>query len=1029
MAQQHASELLRSIARALSALAGTGANGRPLLSESDVRLVSLSAPGVSGRRRLQAARGASNGTEAVLAALAPTGALPALSSALQSGLASSPAAVLDAFAQGAGVLSSSLTLLPVAVTVELGALSTQDAASLASSSGGVSDSTKVVIGAAVGVSAILVGAAIAAIVARSRHKAALVQGLVAKRRKEHPATTADGNGSGKAEGDPPSNSVIENPMHRAGGRFKVKAPSSRLLMQAPLAHSLNELACLQSDGVAAEKEAGRAKGGFSVAPTSINEVASRGSMRSKEAGTSKIETNDDLGDEDEDDEGAAPVFETAASGLEVGSGVGGLAAPVLAAAELLPPAAALSSASAPAPAAAPALASAEEEDMPETRDEPALVSAQLSECAVETTNEGTRAVTRDNTSTPATALPAELVPDAVNALVDAARPWTLRHEAGRPVWRHSISGTSQAHVPRDVLEAEAAQGLREEAEARARAAAWNVHATEAGEAYYEFAAEGAEPSTTWIKPRELRKLHALEAANASRALRAEAGNFAPSEDDPPAYTNLRTGEVSKDVPACVCRLARADAAEAARLDREAAADWIAVAATEPGGAPTYEFLPDGSTSSNKPAVLVRVEELDADEAKRRRALAAGWAEVEDMATGELLWFHEATGSTQWEAPTAKDIREADARACVDPSERKAGSAAPRPPKVHATATEREAAGRRLLTAGAAQQRKSGYAAEAARNSAGAVAAFEADLRAVGLHSSQLAVFVDCSAANAQAGRRSFGGRGLHDVEGAARGLGLNPYEEALSDIAPPLESFDEDGLIPLFGFAAAGKAEAGGGGAAAGAVFAIAPAGGADGGGAPCSGLGEVLAAYRARVPRVAPGEVRSLVPVVRKAVELVAAADAEGAPRELLIALIITAGDSAARIALNSALVDASSYPIAFVIVGVGDGPFDGYAALDDEKGQRKFDNVTFVELEKIKAKCSAARAPLGAGLALAALAELPQVYADCKRAGLFRAAGARATHKEARPPAGHAAAQTQTQLPGSFSFARNAAAAAARL
>ena len=185
---------------------------------------------------------------------------------------------------------------------------------------------------------------------------------------------------------------------------------------------------------------------------------------------------------------------------------------------------------------------------------------------------------------------------------------------------------------------------------------------------------------------------------------------------------------------------------------------------------------------------------------------------------------------------------------------------------------------------------------------------------------------------------------------------------------------------------------------------ALAPAGAANAE-APRSGRGGVVLTYRARVPDVAPGETGSLAAVVRKAIELVSAADAEGAPRELLIALVITAGESAARIALNSALVDASAYPIAFVIVGVGDGPFESFAALDDDKGQRRFDNVTFVELEKVKAECSAARAPLGAGLALAALAELPQVFADCKKAGVFGAAGAHATaaHKGVWPPAGY--------------------------
>ena len=86
------------------------------------------------------------------------------------------------------------------------------------------------------------------------------------------------------------------------------------------------------------------------------------------------------------------------------------------------------------------------------------------------------------------------------------------------------------------------------------------------------------------------------------------------------------------------------------------------------------------------------------------------------------------------------------------------------------------------------------------------------------------------------------------------------------------------------------------------------------------------------RISERSPGAARSLLPVVRAAVAEARAQAASGAPRELLIALIITAGDSAARIALNSALVDASAYPIALVIVGVGDGPVDGYAALDDE-------------------------------------------------------------------------------------------------
>jgi hypothetical protein len=47
----------------------------------------------------------------------------------------------------------------------------------------------------------------------------------------------------------------------------------------------------------------------------------------------------------------------------------------------------------------------------------------------------------------------------------------------------------------------------------------------------------------------------------------------------------------------------------------------------------------------------------------------------------------------------------------------------------------------------------------------------------------------------------------------------------------------------------------------------------------------------------------------VRKAIAVAAAADKAGAPREMLIALVALAGDSGGRIALNSALADASRY------------------------------------------------------------------------------------------------------------------------
>lgn len=45
------------------------------------------------------------------------------------------------------------------------------------------------------------------------------------------------------------------------------------------------------------------------------------------------------------------------------------------------------------------------------------------------------------------------------------------------------------------------------------------------------------------------------------------------------------------------------------------------------------------------------------------------------------------------------------------------------------------------------------------------------------------------------GARSFHRRSLHHI-----GIDMNPYEEAISIIGRTLASFDEDNLIPCFGF-------------------------------------------------------------------------------------------------------------------------------------------------------------------------------------------------------------------------------------
>ncbi|KAF9612740.1 hypothetical protein IFM89_003750 [Coptis chinensis] len=69
------------------------------------------------------------------------------------------------------------------------------------------------------------------------------------------------------------------------------------------------------------------------------------------------------------------------------------------------------------------------------------------------------------------------------------------------------------------------------------------------------------------------------------------------------------------------------------------------------------------------------------------------------------------------------------------------------------------------------------------------------LAQAGLESSNLIVGIDFTKSNEWTGARSFNHKCLHDF-----GNSLNLYEQAISIIGRSLSAFDEDNLIPCYGF-------------------------------------------------------------------------------------------------------------------------------------------------------------------------------------------------------------------------------------
>ncbi|KAF3329763.1 E3 ubiquitin-protein ligase RGLG2-like isoform X1 [Carex littledalei] len=205
------------------------------------------------------------------------------------------------------------------------------------------------------------------------------------------------------------------------------------------------------------------------------------------------------------------------------------------------------------------------------------------------------------------------------------------------------------------------------------------------------------------------------------------------------------------------------------------------------------------------------------------------------------------------------------------------------------------------------------------------------LAQAGLESSNLIVGIDFTKSNEWTGKNSFQRRCLHALGGTS-----NPYEQAISIIGRSLAKFDDDNLIPCFGFGDASTHDQ--------EVFSFY----ADH--RPCDGFEEALQRYRDLVPNLRLAGPTSFAPIIETAIGIV---DNSGGQYHVL--LIIADGQVTRSVDMElgqlspqerdtiNAIVKASDYPLSIVLVGVGDGPWDTMKQFDDNIPSRAFDNFQY--------------------------------------------------------------------------------------
>ncbi|QKF93857.1 VWA copine [Fadolivirus algeromassiliense] len=211
---------------------------------------------------------------------------------------------------------------------------------------------------------------------------------------------------------------------------------------------------------------------------------------------------------------------------------------------------------------------------------------------------------------------------------------------------------------------------------------------------------------------------------------------------------------------------------------------------------------------------------------------------------------------------------------------------------------------------------------------------EHGLRKVGLESCQLIVGVDFTKSNTWNGGSPY----YIDVNLHSTAHFPNPYQQVLSIMCQTLAPFDDDGIIPAYGFGDHRTKDK--------SVFPfLFDNNGRD---MHCIKLDGIYNAYNRIIQDFANGILQmsgptTFAPLIYKAIDLVKNV------REYHILLIICDGQVDNITETTNAIVEASKHPLSIVCIGVGKGPWDKMETFDDDIPTRDFDNFQFVNFHEI--------------------------------------------------------------------------------